>query len=82
MNKPFDKCPLCGGELRRKQVEKLLHGGGNAAIVKVRAEVCTHCGDRLYSETTIRRFEGIRRKLADRQTREFRRIGTAFEVTK
>jgi rRNA maturation endonuclease Nob1 len=27
--KPFEKCPVCGGELETKQVEKLLRGGGN-----------------------------------------------------
>lgn len=26
--KPFDKCPVCGGELVEKEVEKLLKGGG------------------------------------------------------
>jgi len=25
--KPFDKCPVCGGELVEKDVEKLLKGG-------------------------------------------------------
>lgn len=25
--KPFDKCPICSGELVEKEVEKLLRGG-------------------------------------------------------
>ena len=25
--KLFDKCPVCGGELEEKEVEKLLRGG-------------------------------------------------------
>jgi len=46
-----------------KEVEKLLRGGANTAVMKVRADVCLHCGERLYSEETVRHFEEIRRKL-------------------
>jgi len=24
---PFDKCPVCGGEIVKKEVDKLLRGG-------------------------------------------------------
>ncbi|GJQ57929.1 MAG: YgiT-type zinc finger protein [Candidatus Scalindua sp. AMX11] len=47
---PFEKCPICGGELEEKIVEKLLRGGDNTAGLKVQAEVCLHCGERLYAE--------------------------------
>jgi YgiT-type zinc finger domain-containing protein len=57
LTKPFDKCPVCGGELEEKEVEKLLRGGVNTAIIRVRAEVCLHCGERLYSQETVRLFE-------------------------
>jgi YgiT-type zinc finger domain-containing protein len=80
MTEPFDKCPACGGELAEKEVEKLLQGGGSTATVRVRAEVCLHCGERLYSRQTILRFEDIRRKLQRRQTEGFRVSGQAFEV--
>jgi YgiT-type zinc finger domain-containing protein len=46
--KPFEKCPVCGGELVEKEVEKLLKGGVNTAVVRVAAEVCLQCGERLY----------------------------------
>jgi YgiT-type zinc finger domain-containing protein len=39
----FDKCPICGGDLIEKEVEKLLRGGIHTAILKVRAEVCLLC---------------------------------------
>lgn len=78
--KPFDKCPVCGGELAEKQVEKLLRGGVNTAVVKVRAEVCMHCGERLYSQETVRRFEEIRTKLERQETEGFRALGKSFEV--
>ncbi|MBU2609956.1 MAG: YgiT-type zinc finger protein, partial [Chloroflexi bacterium] len=42
--KPFEKCPVCGGELVEKEVEKLLKGGVNTAVLTVRAEVCLLCG--------------------------------------
>jgi YgiT-type zinc finger domain-containing protein len=78
--KPFDKCPLCGGEVSEKEVEKLLRGGGHTAVINVRVEVCLHCGERLYDQETVRRFEEIRDKLRRRQTAEFRPIGQSFEV--
>ena len=45
----FDKCPVCGGELIEKNVEKLLRGGIHTAALTVRAEVCLNCGERLYT---------------------------------
>ena len=57
MKMPFEKCPLCGGELVEKPVEKLLRGGVHTAVLTVMAEVCLHCGERLYPEETVRRFE-------------------------
>ena len=80
MLKPFDKCPICGGELVEKQVEKLLRGGPHTAVVSVRAEVCLCCGERLYSQETVRRFEEIRAKLERQQTAEFEEMGLSFQV--
>ena len=60
---PFKKCPVCGGEMIEKEVEKLLRGGIHTVVVTVQAEVCLHCGERLYSAETVRRFEQIRAKL-------------------
>ena len=77
---PFKKCPVCGGELIAKKVEKLLRGGVHTAAVKVRAETCAHCGERLYSPRTVKRFEEIRTKLERQDTSEFRRIGKTFQV--
>jgi YgiT-type zinc finger domain-containing protein len=76
----FEKCPLCGGELARKQVEKLLRGGKHTAILEVPAEVCLHCGEQLYSPETVRRFEEIRAKLARQDTGEFQPLGQSFRV--
>ncbi len=54
--KPSEKCPICADEIAEKEVEKLLKGGNHTALVRVLAEVCSHCGERLYSPETVRRF--------------------------
>lgn len=62
--KPFQRCPACGGDLVQKNVEKLLRGGPHTAVLRVRADVCLHCGERLYSQETVRRFQQMRAALA------------------
>jgi len=77
---PFEKCPVCGGDLESKQVEKLLRGGGNTVSMKVSAEVCLHCGERLYAEDVVRSFEKIRGKLRKQEFSHFRSLGHSFTV--
>lgn len=79
-NQSGEACPACGSPLFVKQVEKLLRGGADTASVKVQAEVCERCGERLYDSATIQLFEEIRSKLAHRQTSEFVPLGQSFEV--
>ena len=77
---PFEKCPVCGGELIEKKVEKLLKGGNHTAILTVEAEVCTHCGERLYSKDTLLRFEQIRSRLKHQELSGFEPMGKSFKV--
>ena len=77
---PFSKCPVCGGEIVEKDVEKLLRGGRHTATLTVRAEVCLHCGERLYSQESIRRFEQIRVKLELQEVSEFQPLGQSFQA--
>jgi len=77
---PFEKCPVCGAELKEKEVEKLLRGGDHTAVLRVRAEVCLHCGERLYAEETVRLFEQIRNKLKRQQLSDFQPVGQSFRV--
>ncbi len=77
---PFRKCPVCGGEVVEKDVEKLLRGGAHIAVVTVRAEVCLRCGERLYSKETISRFEQIRAKLSRQEVADFQPLGQSFQV--
>lgn len=78
---PFEKCPVCGGEVIEKEVEKLLRGGVNFAVATVRAEVCLHCGERLYSKETASRFEQIRNKLARQDVEGFAPLGQSFRAS-
>jgi len=77
---PFSQCPVCGGDLVEKEVEKLLRGGVHTAVVTVRAEVCLHCGERLYAQETARRFEQIRSKLEREEVMDFQPMGQSFQV--
>ena len=77
---PFKQCPVCGGETVIKEVEKILRGGVNTAVVKVQAEVCLHCGERMYSKEIISLFEQIRAKLGRQEVEEFLPIGRSFQV--
>ena len=63
-----------------RDVEKLLRGGIHTAVVRVRAEVCLHCGERLYSQETVRLFEQIRAKLEREEVSDFQPLGQSFEV--
>jgi len=76
----FESCPVCRGELVEKRVEKLLKGGTNTASVEVDALVCLRCGERLYPEETVRRFEKIRNKLSRNETDDLTLVGNAYEV--
>ena len=77
---PFKKCPVCKGEMIEKEVEKLLRGGNNTAVMKVKAEVCLHCGERLYSKDIINKFEEIRMKLEKQDVSNFELIGQSYIV--
>ena len=79
--RPFGKCPVCGGELVEREVEKLLRGGSHIAVMKVTAEVCLGCGERLYSQETVRRFEEIRRKLEHEDVSAMQPLGRSFQVS-
>ena len=82
MKLPFEKCPVCGGKLKEKVVEKILHGGNNTAILQIKAEVCLHCGDRLYADEVVRLFEKIRNKLKRQDLTGFDPAGKSFTIDK
>ena len=78
--KSSKKCPVCSGKLENKQVEKLLKGSGNTVSLKVKAEVCLQCGERLYTEEIIKSFEEIRDKLQKKEFSHLKTLGQSFTV--
>ena len=78
--KSSKKCPVCSGKLESKQVQKLLKGSGNTVSLKVEAEVCLQCGERLYTEEIIKSFEEIRDKLRKKEFSNLKTLGQSFTV--
>ena len=76
----LEQCPVCGGELIHKEVTKLLRGGSHTAMLKVKADQCLHCSERLYSMDTVKRFDEIRAKLRRADTADLKPIGQSFQV--
>jgi YgiT-type zinc finger domain-containing protein len=77
---PFTKCPVCGGDVQEKEVEKIVRGGNNTAILHILADVCLHCGERLYAKESISLFEQIRKKLEKQDVSEFRVLGNSYQI--
>ena len=77
---PFELCPVCGGDMIEKEVEKLILGGNNTAVVRVKADICTHFGERLYSKETIEWFDNIRSRLASGDVAGFLPMGQTYRV--
>lgn len=77
----FDSCPVCGGELVKRQVEEIVRGGDDTATLSVEAMVCQRCGERLYSEDTVRRFERIRADLSRGSTEGLEPVGRAYRAS-
>jgi hypothetical protein len=57
-----------------------LRGDSHTASVKVKAEVCLHCGERLYAEETVRSFEEIIKMLKSQELANFKQLGQSVTV--
>ncbi|MFH1773669.1 MAG: YgiT-type zinc finger protein [Methanobacteriota archaeon] len=71
-------CPVCGGKVTVKEVEKIVKGGSNVAILKVKAGVCSKCGERIYSKDTHEKIQKIRKELELGETKNFEAVGRAY----
>ncbi|OGF57182.1 MAG: YgiT-type zinc finger domain-containing protein [Candidatus Fraserbacteria bacterium RBG_16_55_9] len=78
--KLISRCPICGGQLMKEDVEKLLRGGSNVASIEVRAGVCHKCGEIVYDAVTVRKFQEIREKLEQNEVADFSLLGKAYVV--
>jgi YgiT-type zinc finger domain-containing protein len=57
-------CPICGGKTVRKNVD-LTESIKNKIVIieKVKAEVCSQCGERLYSEDEMKKIDVFLKKV-------------------
>ena len=54
------KCPLCGGTTKTESVDITESISGKIVLIKdIKAEVCTQCGERLYSSSEIKKIEEL-----------------------
>ena len=75
------KCPYCGNTVIEKHVTEVVYGGQHTAFLNVRAGVCLHCGERLYTPDIIRLFEKTEEKLEKQELSGFQAVGQSFEPT-
>jgi YgiT-type zinc finger domain-containing protein len=78
MKKYVSKCPICGGEVVRKKVKKVVRGGDDVAILEVEAGICLKCGERVYSKETQEKFQQIRDQLRSGSTKTLKRVGNTY----
>ena len=64
----FDRCPVCGGPIVEREVEKGLRGGVVRETVRMRTDVCLKCGERLYTPEAGQRLENTGSGLKARDT--------------
>lgn len=76
----FEVCPVCGGELEKKELEEIVRGGHDTATLNVEALVCLRCGEIIYHERTVRTFEKIRAKLRRGETQDMTLVGSSYET--
>lgn len=75
-----ENCPACGGPTILKKATEIIRGGKHTAIVQVEAEVCLHCGERLYVPEFVRKCEQIKAKLEQEETNDFQPVGIAYQA--
>ena len=56
----FEKCPVCGGPIVEREVEKTLRGEVVRETARIRTDVCLKCGERLYTPEGAQRLENTR----------------------
>ncbi len=77
----FDRCPVCGGPIVEREVEKGLRGGFVRETVRMRTDVCLKCGERLYTPEAAQRLENTGSGLKSRDTADAKKtpLGTKLD---
>lgn len=64
MSDGFSSCPRCGGELEYgKDLERQVRVADDVALVKVKADVCTRCGELLLHPGMVDRIARVKQAL-------------------
>ena len=72
----LSKCMRCGSvDLEDREIEKLVRGGDDVAVLRVQATVCHHCGERYLPNEAVRSLEQARHDLAEGKVSRFRPLG-------
>ena len=58
------KCAICGGNVVNKKVGEKLIVGNDVFLVDIVTEVCTHCGERYYSDSMMEKIAKLKEKLS------------------
>ncbi len=57
-------CPICGGKTVRKRVDLTESVKDRLVVIKsVKAEVCSECGERLYSQDEMQKIDAFLQKV-------------------
>lgn len=64
----FEKCPVCGGPIVEREVEKISRGDVVRETARIRTDVCLKCGERLYTPEAAQRLENTRSRQEARKT--------------
>lgn len=78
----FGTCPACGFEdTFTREVEKFLKINNDILIVKIKVEVCKHCGEKIYEPKTIEYLENIKKQFIENKDEiNLNKVGMAFKV--
>lgn len=60
MDLHLEQCPICGGDLQKAKIVAEVVRGGHTAMLKVKADVCLDCGERLCLMDTGKQFNKIK----------------------
>ena len=64
----LEKCPVCGGPIVERELEKTSRGDVVRETARIQTDVCLKCGERLYTPEAARRLENSISKYEARKT--------------
>jgi YgiT-type zinc finger domain-containing protein len=74
------KCFRCGStEIDDRPVEELVRQGRYVVALRVRANVCSNCGEKYFEKDQVAMFEDMRRRLEHGDVEGFRVTGEVLE---